>query len=155
MKFVFSMLMLSVLIGSNAYAAEQTTNGIAEAETACLKLRFTENQDYCLKAVADSKYIPLNALKLCAEMEGQAGTCIYIIQDKDFNDEPVKACSERRFAENINACLKLVGRPRKVEVKDLDKNYIRASIDKALDLMKDRNYEKAQNVLKSVSESLQ
>lgn len=158
MKYVFKALMFSSLFFATlGYAEEVVDKGnIEEAEKTCHGLNYTSEQNECLRIVRVSRYFDKEALKICAK-SGASTQCMSTIADKTFTATSVKFCGAKPYSSEINACLALTGHAIPAETKEagLDRKYIRVSLQKALELMDNREYQKAQNVLKSVIESLE
>lgn len=159
MKFhVISFLALFFALTGNAYAAGEK-DGFERAEALCNDLLYPKEKDECFAAVAKAKFIQIEAVKVCENLlyAAEKIECVSTIGNKTYTKASIEECDGRLYAKDKISCLQLRGRQSASASPAVapDTEYLKSSLRRALELMRQGNHERARAVLTGLLESLE
>lgn len=152
-KIMVAMALLLLTVTTTAMA-----DGFEDAEKVCGKLLYSNDQTNCLKIVNSADYFESGAVSACGKLLYSNDTlkCLEAVKDKRYTETAVKTCRDKLYSNDLIECFKVTGRKSVKEDKDLgDKDFVRASLKKALQHIRRGDGEKAEAVLEGVLESLE
>ncbi len=151
------IVIVSLTLNSPLFAA---TSGVEEAQKVCSSLFSTRDQDNCFKTIKGVSFFQKEAVKICGDIFSTSDKieCLKAIGNQEYTDTALKNCADKFSTKDKLSCLETRG-TKKEETKkasgtEVDKSFIRGNLRKALQLIKEREYEKAQALLENTLDNL-
>lgn len=150
---MIGLVMVVAVVGKTAKA-----DGIDAAETLCAALRYSDDKAACMKIAGTAAYFEEGAVKVCAALRYSDDQikCLVAIKNKRYTSGGIQACSSMRYSDDIIKCFDGSGRAQTGDASQtkLDRSFVKASLKKALQHLRQVDSRKAEAVIESVLENL-
>lgn len=155
--------MKKVLVGITLLVAgfsglAKADDGLEAAEKLCLRLRYSDEQQKCMASVQKANFMDEEAVKVCGRLRysDEIIKCVGTIKDMKYTKTAIQLCNNERYSDQIISCLDKSGRVGGGNKKEeaVDKAYVRSSLRKALNALKDRDSRKAEQIIENLIDTL-
>ena len=151
---------ITLLVAGFSGLAKADDKGLEAAERVCSNLTYTDDRKECLAIVNKADSMQEEAVRICGNLTYAKDRieCLGAIKNLKYTATALQTCGNMTYAKDRISCLAEGGRSanRKSDNNggEVDKAYVRSSLRKALNALKDRDSRKAEQIIENLIDTL-